>query len=67
MLAIGSSEIMMEWKMRKHNQLLPLDRYGQIFSIVWYLGTMIALASIIYVLGQGDNEALSLPMKILGS
>ncbi|MGB0941412.1 MAG: hypothetical protein ACPGUE_03375 [Marinomonas sp.] len=53
--------------MRKHNQLLPLDRYGQIFSIVWYLGTMIALASIIYVLGQGDNEALSLPMKILGS
>lgn len=67
MLAIGSSEILMEWKMRKNNQLLPLDRYGQIFSIVWYLGTMIALATIIYVLGQGENSALALPLKVLGS
>lgn len=67
LLAIGSIEILLEWKSRHQSQLLPLDRYGQIVSTVWYCLTIGGLCSIIWILGQSGNEALGLPLKILGS
>ena len=36
LLLIGSLEIIFEWRTRHQSHLLPLDRYGQIFSIIWY-------------------------------
>ncbi len=67
LLAIGSIEILFEWKTRHQSQLLPLDRYGQIVSTVWYCLTIGGLCGVIYVIGSGGNEALGLPLKILGS
>jgi len=67
LLAIGSIEILLEWKTRHHNQLLPLDRYGQVISILWYAITIGGLSAIIYIVGQSDNQALSVPLMILGS
>jgi len=67
LLAIGSLEIVFEYKQRHNTNLLPLDRYGQIVASIWYVVTAGALAAIIWVLGQGDNDALALPFKILGS
>lgn len=67
LLAIGSLEIVFEWRGRHQSNLLPLDRYGQIFSAIWYVLTIGGLCAIIYVLGQSGNEALGLPLKILGS
>ncbi|WP_027468321.1 site-2 protease family protein [Deefgea rivuli] len=65
LLLIGSLEIVFEWRSRHQSHLLPLDRYGQIFSTVWYLLTVGALIGVIwYFAGHGD-EILSLPMKIL--
>lgn len=67
LLAVGSLEIVFEWKQRHRSQLLPLDRYGQIVSAVWYCLTVAGLCFVMWTLGQGDNEALSLPLKILAS
>jgi len=67
LLLIGSAEIAFEWKSRHQSHLLPLDRYGQIFSACWYLLTVGSLIAIIwYIAGSGDNM-LSLPLTILQS
>lgn len=67
LLAIGSIEIFFEYKRRHLSQLLPLNRYAQILSAVWYVVTVGGLSAIIWLVGQTDNGALSLPLKILGS
>ena len=67
LLAVGSIEIIFEWKRRHFSDLLPLDRYGQIVSALWYFLTVGGLCAIIWVLGNSGSEALALPLKILGS
>jgi Zn-dependent protease len=67
LLAIGSMEIIFEWKHRHLSQLLPLNRYAQIVSALWYFITIGGLSAIIWLVGQGDNHALALPLKILAS
>ncbi len=66
-LLIGSMEIMFEWRMRHQSHLLPLDRYGQIFSGVWYLLTAAALIAIMWYFAQSGDELLAAPLKILQS
>ncbi|GAB3531296.1 site-2 protease family protein [Photobacterium alginatilyticum] len=67
LLIMGSIEILIEWKYRHNSHLLPLDRYGQIVSFVWYVGLVGALVGIIwYFAGTGD-AMLGLPLKVLGS
>ncbi|MGS2720571.1 metalloprotease [Paraglaciecola aestuariivivens] len=67
LLAIGSVEIFFEYKRRHLSELLPLNRYAQWVSILWYVLTLGGLSAIIWLLGQSDNGALSLPLKILSS
>ncbi|WP_345874437.1 site-2 protease family protein [Shewanella algae] len=67
LLLIGSAEILFEWKQRHHSHLLPLDRYGQVFSIVWYLLTVAALVAVIWYLAGSGDDMLGLPLKILQS
>jgi Zn-dependent protease len=67
LLAIGSVEIFFEYKRRHLSELLPLNRYAQIVSISWYVITLGGLSAIIWFVGQTDNGALSLPLKILSS
>ncbi len=67
LLAIGSVEIFFEYKRRHLSELLPLNRYAQIISILWYVITLGGLSAIIWFVGQTDNSALSLPLKILSS
>jgi len=67
MLLIGSLEIIFEWKTRHQSHLLPLDRYGQIFSTLWYFLTVGALIAIIWYLAGSGDEILGLPLKILQS
>ena len=67
LLAIGSIEIFFEYKRRHLSDLLPLNLYAQIISAMWYVVTVGGLCSIIWVLGQSENGALSLPLKLLGS
>lgn len=67
MLLIGSVEIVFEWKARFKSHLLPLDRYGQVFSAAWYLLTVAALIGIIFYFAKTGDQLLSLPLMILGS
>ena len=67
LLAIGSIEIFFEYKRRHLSELLPLNRYAQIVSAVWYVVTVGGLSAIIWLVGQTANDALSLPLKILAS
>jgi len=67
LLAVGSIEIIFEWKRRHQSDLLPLQRYGQIVSALWYFSTVGGLCAIIWVLGNSGSEALALPLRILGS
>ncbi len=67
LLAIGSLEIFFEYKRRHLSHLLPLNQYAQIVSTIWYIVTLAGLSAIVWLVGQTTNEALSLPLKILGS
>jgi Zn-dependent protease len=67
LLAIGSIVIFFEYKRRHLSALLPLNRYAQIVSALWYVVTVGGLSAIIWFVGQMGNGALSLPLKILGS
>jgi Zn-dependent protease len=67
LLAIGSIEIFFEYKRRHLSDLLPLNRYAQIVSALWYVITVGGLSAIIWFVGQTANGALSLPLKILAS
>ena len=67
LLAIGSVEIFIEYKRRHLSELLPLNLYAQVISILWYVITLGGLSAIIWFVGQTDNGALSLPLKILSS
>jgi len=67
LLAIGSIEIFFEYKRRHLSELLPLNRYAQIVSVLWYTTTLGGLSAIIWLVGQTGNSALSLPLTILGS
>jgi len=67
LLLIGSIEILVEWKGRHHSHLLPLDRYGQVFSTIWYLVTVVGLVAIIMYLSNSDEPILRLPLSILQS
>ncbi|WP_025821764.1 site-2 protease family protein [Shewanella marina] len=67
LLLIGSIEIGVEWRSRHQSHLIPLDRYGQIFSTIWYLLTVGALVAIIWYFASSGDELLGLPLKILQS
>ena len=67
LLLIGSVEIVFEWRARFNSHLLPLDRYGQLFSTTWYLLTVGALIGIIFYFAKSGDQLLSLPLIILGS
>jgi Zn-dependent protease len=67
LLLIGSVEILFEWRGRHQSQLLPLNRYAQIVSSLWYIITLGGLCAIIYFVGISGNDALALPLKILAS
>ena len=67
LLIIGSLEIVFEWRARFNSHLLPLDRYGQLFSTAWYVLTVIGLIAVIFYFAQSGDQLLSLPLQILGS
>ncbi len=67
MLGIGVLDIMLEWKLRLESRLLPLDRYGQIFSTVWYVITVSGFIAIVLYLANSDHPVLGLPKTILQS
>lgn len=67
LLIIGTIEVVLEWRGRHYSDLLPLTRYGQWVSAAWYTLTLGGLAAIIWIVGQTGNDALALPLKILGS
>lgn len=67
LLAIGSIEIVAEWRYRHHSLLLPLDRYGQIVSVVWYALTVALLVAVVMILAASGDELLGLPKLILSS
>lgn len=64
---IGSLEIIFEWRSRHQSHLIPLDRYGQIFSAVMYVLVVAGHIAVMMLFADSDNPILSLPMKILSS
>lgn len=67
LLLIGSLEIFVEWRTRHNSHLLPLDRYGQIFSGVWYCLLVACLVGIIWYFAHTGDDLLKLPLTILRS
>ncbi|WP_407334165.1 site-2 protease family protein [Enterovibrio sp. 27052020O] len=67
LLLIGSGEIIFEWKYRHRTHLLPLNRYGQIFSTLWYFATVASLIGVIIYFATKGDDMLALPLMILQS
>lgn len=65
MLVIGMLDIFIEWRTRHLSRLLPLDRYGQIVSVIWYLVTVSGFITIVLYLASMDHPVLGLPKVIL--
>lgn len=66
-LLIGSLEILFEWRARHASHLLPLDRYGQIFSAVMYVLVVAGHVAVMMHFADSESAILSLPMKVLSS
>ncbi|CAH9063148.1 hypothetical protein PSECIP111854_03166 [Pseudoalteromonas sp. CIP111854] len=66
-LFIGSFEILFEWRARHASHLLPLDKYGQVFSAVMYILVAAGHIAVMMHFADSENVILSLPMKLLSS
>ena len=64
-LFIGTLDIVVRWRHRHHSLLLPLNRYGQIVSAIWYLATFAVLFGIMWHFAQSGDPLMSSPMAIL--
>ncbi len=64
-LIIGMIEIGTQWQQRHLSHLIPLDRYGQVFSSVWYVLVLAGHIGVIYAFADSDSAILTLPMQIL--
>ncbi|QIS00048.1 site-2 protease family protein [Vibrio diabolicus] len=67
LLLMGMLEVVMEWRGRHHSHLLPLTRYGQLFSLAWYLVSVGGFVAIIWYFATLGDSLLSLPLQILGT
>lgn len=67
LLIMGMLEIVLEWRGRHASHLLPLDRYGQVVSSIWYVGLVAGLVAIIAFFANTGDELLRLPLLILGT
>ncbi len=67
LLIMGSIEIIFEWRTRHNSHLLPLDRYGQVVSFVWYVSLIASLVGIMVYMASSGDQLLSLPMQIMAS
>lgn len=67
LLIMGTIEIVLEWKQRHFSHLLPLNRYAQLVTVGWYLGTVSALIGIIWYFASKGDTLLQLPLMILGT
>ncbi|MCF7483525.1 site-2 protease family protein [Vibrio sp. J1-1] len=67
LLIMGMLEVVMEWRTRHHSHLLPLTRYGQLFSFAWYVASVGGFVAIIWYFASLGDSLLSLPMQILGT
>ncbi len=63
---MGSVEILFEWKATTilHSHLLPLDKYGQVVSFLWYVGLVSSLIGVIWYFASTGDQILSLPLQI---
>ncbi len=67
LLLMGMLEVVMEWRARHQSHLLQLTRYGQLFSLAWYLVSVGGFVSIIWYFATLGDSLLSLPLQILGT
>lgn len=66
-LFVGALEIIFEWRGRHYSHLMPLDKYGQIFSAVMYAVVVAGHIAVMMHFADSENPILSLPMTILSS
>lgn len=64
-LIIGTIEIATQWNQRHLSHLIPLDRYGQIFSSVWYVLVLSGHIAVMFAFADSDSVILTLPLQIL--
>lgn len=65
LLIVGGAEIMVAWRQRHASHLLPLDRYGQVFSFVWYCVLVLCLVGVVWFFAGMGDDVLGLPLKLL--
>ncbi len=65
LLVAGAAEIMVAYRGRLSCQLIPLDRYGQIFSLAWYCLLVFCLIWVVWCFAGMGDDVLSLPLELL--
>ena len=67
LLLVGLTELVVAWRDRFKRVQLPMDRYGQLFSLVWYSVIVICFIGVLWFFAGTGDDVLGLPLKILQS
>ncbi len=66
-VVIGALDLVFSWKEFKHQTVTPMDRYGVLFSLVWYLLTVGAFVFIILSIAGSGLPGSEIATTILNS
>lgn len=66
-VVIGALDLVFSWKEFKHQTVTPMDRYGVLFSLVWYLITVAAFVFIILSIAGSGLPGSEIATTILNS
>ncbi|NVK32203.1 MAG: site-2 protease family protein [Gammaproteobacteria bacterium] len=67
LLAIGTFEIIFEWRYRHHALQLPMRPYGVAVSAAWYVAVIAGLVGIMFFAANTGDEVMALPLLLLNS
>ena len=66
-ILIGFLDLVFSWKRFSAQPIEPLNKYGMIFSLVWYLTTLAIFSSIILIMVNSELPGTELISAILAS
>ena len=66
-IVLGALDLLTTWRQWGRDARPRLDRYGQVFCCLWYLGTLAAFLGIILLIARTGLPGSELAVRVLGS
>lgn len=66
-IVLGVVDIVAEWRVSMNDDIAPLNRYGILFCLAWYVLTLAAFLGIIVLIASSGLPGSEIALKILNS